>query len=352
MYFILFQPQVAMVQSHITRFFMLLPLALNLSNGSAQNLVPNPSFEEYINCPVNFGQWAQVVDWTSPYDNSADYFNVCAGTNAAGVPLNSMGEQFPAEGSGYMGLFTYVFGGPSIRELISTQLSEPLQPGIPVYLCFKVAIGGYGTLAGNSANYTCSGVGMKFFFDLPADWNAWYNYLQPEYPNSAAIHLEEAITDTSVWVTVNGTYIPDSAYTHLVIGNFFDDSLSAPVIFDTAGYGTSNAAYVYIDQVSVSYDHEYCSWWTGVKPNILHSLSVGPNPFGQFLRVTIQDIKDAPAHLRLIDPLGRTMRNENWPVGQTEWVLNCGELASGYYTLFTINTQGASRSYALVHVSQ
>jgi len=192
---------------------------------------------------------------------------------------------------------------------------------------------------------------MKFFNDLPADWNAWYDYLQPEYPNTAAVHLEEAITDTSIWVTVSGTYIPDSAYTHVVIGNFFDDSLSAPVLFDSSGYGTSNEAYVFIDQVSVSYDPEYCSRWTGVMPNSLLSLSVGPNPFGQFLRVTLQNIEDAPLSLRLIDPLGRTVRNEIWPVGQTEWVLNCADLASGYYTLFSINTQGASRSYALVHVS-
>lgn len=332
--------------------YLLLPLlVLSIGAAQAQNLVPNPSFEEYTDCPWNFGQWADVVDWTSPYNTSADYFNACAGTGAAVVPLNSMGDQHPAEGEGYMGIYTYALGDPTYREFIATQLIEPLQPGIPVYLCFKVAIGGFGSSDANSANYTCSGVGMKFFNVLPVDWNGWYNYLHPEFPNSAAIHLEEAITDTSAWVTVSGTYIPDSAYTQLVIGNFFDDSISDPVIYDTAGYGVSNEAYVFIDQVSVSYDPDYCTKWTGINLIEGPSLAVGPNPFTQFLRLTLNNMQSAPKLLQLIDATGRTVRYEKWPKGCTRWVLDGSGLAPGYYTLLATNALGASRSYALVHVS-
>jgi len=317
----------------------------------AQNLVPNPSFEEYTDCPWNFGQWADVVDWTSPYNTSADYYNACAGTGAAGVPLNTAGFQYPAEGSGYMGIAVYLLGDPSYRELIATHLTEPLQPGVPVYLCFKVALGGFGSVNTNSANYTCSGVGMKFFNVLPNGWNEWYHYLYPDYPNSAAIHLAEAVTDTSAWVTVSGAYVPDSAYTQLVIGNFFNDSLSAPFIFDTAGYGLANSAYLFIDQVSVSYDPNYCANWTGIKPVVGPSLIIGPNPFGSYLRVTATNGAQGRMTLRLMDATGRIIRDEQWIDGRGAWTLESSGLAPGFYTLLATNTQGASRSYALVHVS-
>lgn len=326
-------------------------LLVNFGTAPAQNLVPNPSFEDYYDCPINFGQWAEVVDWTSPYNHSADYFNECAGTGNGGVPLNAMGEQYPADGAGYMGLYTYALGDPSYREFISAELSEPLQPGVPVYLCFKIAIGGFGSTAANSANFTCSGVGMKFFNALPQGWNAWYDYLQPEYPNSAAIHLEEAITDTSSWVTVSGMYVPDSAYTQLVIGNFFDDSLSNPEIFDTWGYGVSNAAYVFIDQVAVTYDPDYCSRWSSIQVIPELSTTVGPNPFFNTLLVSLNSKQSGSHLIRLLDATGRTVMQEDWPEGKTEELFNFSGLTSGYYTLLVINAQGMIHSYALVLVS-
>ena len=68
---------------------VLLAILMTPLVAQAQNLVPNPSFEEYTECPWNFGQWANVVDWTSPYTTSADYFNICAGNGAAGAPLDA-----------------------------------------------------------------------------------------------------------------------------------------------------------------------------------------------------------------------------------------------------------------------
>ncbi|MBK6408338.1 MAG: hypothetical protein IPF78_01290 [Flavobacteriales bacterium] len=330
---------------------MILPLTvLCIATTQAQNLVPNPSFEEYYDCPINFGQWAEVVDWTSPYNTSADYFNTCAGTGYAGVPLSSQGYQYPAQGSAYMGVIAFAQGAPSYREFIATHLTEPLQAGVPVYLCFKLALGGFGSVPPNSGNYTCSGMGLKFFNELPADWNGWYSYLQPEYPNSAAIHLEEAFTDTSDWVTVSGTYTPDSAYTQLVIGNFFSDSLSQPIVFD-AGYGTSNTAYFFIDQVSVSYDPNYCANWSGVQDIMKPIISIGPNPFGATLRLTSPNTEAQPLVLQILDATGRTVLREEWPKECNELNIDGSTLLLGYYTLLVTNAQGATRSYALVHVS-
>ncbi len=330
------------------RYFILSLFVLSIGSVQAQNLVPNPSFEEYTECPYTFGYAGNVVGWTSPYTHSADYMNACADNEVAGVPANTFGYQYPSDGAAYMGLVTYVLGGPTYREFIATQLTEPLQLGVPVYLSFMTALGGFGLDRYNSGNYTCRGVGMKFFNVLPVDW---YQFISPEYPNSAALHLEQPLTDTSAWISVSGVYVPDSAYTQLVIGNFFVDSLNNPFIFDTSGYGLSNFAYNFIDQVCVSYDPNYCANWTGVEQVMGPLLKIGPNPFGSSLHVTALNMEDTPLDLRLIDATGRTVQNEKWQRGGTEWVLDGSILAPGYYTLLATNTQGASRSYALVHVS-
>lgn len=327
------------------RYLILLPLILNTAWAQAQNLVPNGSFEEYTDCPFAFGYVNNVVGWTSPNTQSADYYNVCAGSSMVGVSLNVSGYQYPAEGSGYMGVFTFILNGPDYREFIATELSASLEPGVPVYLSFKLALGGFGSTSPTSANFTCQGTGMKFFTEIPTDWPSYL------YPNSAAIHLDQAITDTSAWVTVSGTYVPDSAYTQLVIGNFFDDAHSAPFIFDTAGYGTANGAYVFIDQVCVSYDSNYCSNWTGISQPDGPSLTLSSNPFAAVLHLYTSQIENAPVRIRLFDSTGRVVVNEKWIAGHIEWVLDGTTLAPGYYTLIATNTQGVSRSYALVHTN-
>ena len=58
----------------------------------AQNLVPNPSFEDYCSCPDNSGQVYRAIGWTS-FGNSSDYFNCCAPPGAQSVPLNPSGYQ-------------------------------------------------------------------------------------------------------------------------------------------------------------------------------------------------------------------------------------------------------------------
>lgn len=196
-----------------------------------------------------------------------------------------------------------------------------------------------------SANYTCKGVGINFYTQLPMDWSTYL------YPNVAALYLQQAITDTSAWISVNGMFLPDSAYTQLVIGNFFDDNHSAPFIFDTTGFGTAGVAYVFIDQICVSFDSGFCDKWTGFKQVEKPSILIGPNPFGATLRLSAFDLEHAPVLIQLFDGTGRVIESREWQAGLTDLVLDGTDFAPGYYTLLITNTQGASRSYALIHVS-
>ncbi len=108
--------------------FVLLALLSSLSSAFAQNLVPNPSFEEYEECPTEVGQVFNATGWYSALE-SPDYFNACSSSNdvntfAIDVPINHAGFQEPATGSAYIGLFSF-FIVDDYREYVQCQLLEP-----------------------------------------------------------------------------------------------------------------------------------------------------------------------------------------------------------------------------------
>ena len=310
---------------------------------AAQNLVPNPSFEQFTDCPFSFGQWAKVVDWISPYTESADYFNRCAGGDICSVPWNNFGYQEPSEGDAYMGFATFIHDGPYYREVIATQLNEPLQVGVPVYLSFKASPGGFGSWDGNSARWKAKGPGIQFFNELPEDWQAYL------YPNSAALDMSAMLEDTAIWQTVSGVYVPDSAYTQLVITNFFEDSLSSPMPLDDIGI--FDVAYAFVDQVCVSYDPAYCSAWNGIAP-ITSGWSISvQNPFNDWLDLYSTSPAVQGRGLRLVDTLGRTVWNGLWPNGVERWTIFLPDLAQGTFLLTSSVSGPELKPMKVVHVS-
>lgn len=310
---------------------------------TAQNLVPNGSFEEYTECPPNFGFWENVVGWNCP-KGSADYFNSCHVGTAAGVPLNQFGNQYPADGNAYMGVFTYTENGPYVREFLGAQLSQPLAVGVPVHISFKVGVGGYGTWAGNSARYSAKGIGIRFFIDLPEVWN---DYL---YPNSAAVWLDEVPLDTAVWYTVSGSYVPDSAYTQFVIGNFFEDGLCSPVVLDTLGISNVPSAYAFIDQVCVSPSVQGCSLPQGFS-GAWRQPQIVTNPFYAELHVKLPIPSRGDIRFELMDGMGRIALAGALPVGQTVNSIDTKHLTSGTYILRVEDALGLYRPVHLIHLT-
>ena len=66
---------------------------------TAQNLVPNGSFEAYTKCPGSYSRQAaefNVPGWRSISTGSPDYFNTCSEGEAA-VPYNWAGVSDPYE---------------------------------------------------------------------------------------------------------------------------------------------------------------------------------------------------------------------------------------------------------------
>src|SRR5690349_20593829 len=119
--------------------FLVTVLLLISSAYSQTNLVPNPSFEEYEQCPGNYGKenYIEAKHWTN-YHYTPDYFNECATYENVGVPSNFFGYQVPSEGKAYVGLTVYHSTAPN--ELLGMELIQPIRKGKRYEFSIKVSL--------------------------------------------------------------------------------------------------------------------------------------------------------------------------------------------------------------------
>jgi gliding motility-associated-like protein len=211
-----------------------------VTSAAAQNMVHNPSFETYVQCPFMYTDLdpQHVAEWNRPTGGTSDYFNACC-TNAdpstsVDVPSNFGGFQNAFDGSAYAGFYNY--GLSNYREYIQGNLS-PLTPGETYRVSMRVC-------RIENASYGSNGFGVFFFKDSFTVPN--YFALTPQVDFATF----GVITDTANWTLLSGTFLADSAYEHLTIGNFRTDANTQNQFFNNAVLGPD--AYYYIDSIIVT----------------------------------------------------------------------------------------------------
>ena len=304
---------------------------------NSQNLVPNPSFEENTACPITTGfqGFSKPLHWEA-WNQSPEYFHACAGSlggvdTLIRVPLNGMGFQYALQGDAYVGMaaFGTSGGGVNFREYVGCQLLEPLEVGESYDLSFftNVAFGGNYW----APTWACSNLGMLFTMELRT-WTGPGNIALP-LPNQAHLHSMAIISDTANWNLVSGSFVADSAYQYLVIGNFFSNALT-----DTLHIipGNSLGAYYFVDGVCVRKTGQPCEFNTGIAEPDLAGPSVWPNPASELLQVRAE----AGTRWQVFDATGRLMADG---VSSTElMVLRIQRWAPGEYV---VRLQGQARRH-------
>ncbi len=290
-------------------------------HGNGQSLVPNGSFEEYIECPDSWNQIDRATGW-SRFRRTPDYFNACD-QGIASVPLNFAGNKYAATGQAYACILAWEDGGvPNHREHFGAQLNTPLIPDVPVFLSFKVTMATGGLQ--DDCRYSVDGVGIRFTME-PYPPNIDF-----PLPNYTALHLASAPLDTA-WFFVSGVYVPDSAYPYIVIGGFFDDVLVNPIEFNPAG--NIDRAIAFIDDVCVSYEPDDCGISMDVQSSLPQRLQCFPNPFTRDLNIHIGQPPSTGMDLWIHDLAGRVVWQGALEPGQRSLTIDGSHLREGAYLL-------------------
>ncbi len=229
------------------------------------NLVPNPSFEDTINCPQMIGDF-KAANWYV-VEQTPDYFNSCCTTpNQCSVPSNAIGYRNAPTGNAYCGLFNYNW--TFYREKIGVKLIDTLKIGKKYNLSFKVSsVCKRGNMFSNA---TTNKVGFLFStvkYDL--------SHLSPTN-NFSNFKADSLIKDTIGWELISGSFTADSAYSYLNIGNFFDDSHTDTMTYWHTPGTYVLRAYALIDDIYVGYDSTQDH--IGINDVTEKDISVYPNP--------------------------------------------------------------------------
>lgn len=213
------------------------------------NLVPNPGFDDYTQCPSNLDQVVLAYPWIKPTSFSSDYFNICSSTNIANPLANCFGFQNPLSGSGFMGLYAIISVGSNYREYIQVKLLEALLPNIEYCVEFYVSLS-------DSSDYAVNNLGCLFtnFPITNPTIPPYLIYIPPQIVNNGNFN---SLISKEEWIKIEGSFVALGGEEYLTIGNFLSDSESDTVFlggsnFSNCGYG---ASYYYIDDVSVKLCH-------------------------------------------------------------------------------------------------
>ena len=227
-----------MLQLWQASFFILVSCSVSV----AQNLVPNPSFELFYECPPYLGQIQQAVSWGSPNNKTTDYFHRCSPVeDGASVPENRLGVQEPADGDAYSGIRTWlpiIEGNPIYREYLSCQLISPLQAGVSYRLSFKVSVA-------EGSGYLSNDIGMYLSSTPITPEDAYYYKPQLSYSDPSVLENQ------NTWIEISSTYEAEGGEQYLILGNFLDDQSMTRVVNDAS----APVVYYYIDAVAVSPCH-------------------------------------------------------------------------------------------------
>lgn len=219
--------------------FLFLMLAV-----SGQNLVYNPSFELYTNCPQHLGSFHKdVLHWSAPTAGSTDYFNACS--EAMGTPENFNGAQRPRFGEGYAGI--YLYAPDDYREYLQANLITGLVKGERYLVSFYVSLA-------ERSDFAISDFGLCFsdqavvspikntLTKMQLYKNKGHQFTFLDLKNG------KYLKNSRDWYKVEGAFTAKGGERYLVIGNFKNNIQTRKHHLKKRA---KQGAYYYIDMVEV-----------------------------------------------------------------------------------------------------
>ena len=202
---------------------------------SAQNLVPNYSFETISSCPTSFGGAGATLapPWVAPTLGTPDIFNACSPGGITDVPINFFGNQPANTGDGYAGFYCKL-NSFEYREYIQAQLTEPLEAGVWYYVSFLVSVAEYGC--------PVQQIGAHFSVGPVTSNSNTHLQVIPQIESNGAY-----LNDYDNWMLISGCFEAQGGENYITLGNFHGDG-DTPLDPDCQSLAV---AYYYIEDVLV-----------------------------------------------------------------------------------------------------
>jgi hypothetical protein len=319
-----------------------------------QNLVPNYSFEEYLQCPTaKAGIDLYVPHWFTPMSlvsedsiGSCEYLHAC-GTLLFSVPKNYFGDQAARTGAAYAGVclqhleYTYDhISGAEIyydyREYLQVQLKCPLMPGKK--FCFEF----YYSIADRYIDfYIPVSLGVLMTDSVTKREHETIHFSNISVVYYSPIIRQNALTsktnhkpETDSWYKISGEYVATGGEMYLTIGSF-----------DPLDTTNERLVYVYIDDVSL--------WLCEDEPEPLQELLVVyPNPANEEINFGFSSVPDnESAVLEIITRHGQLVEKLHLNSGVDHTKILTHHLSQGIYLarLSYSNGEQASIKFMVRH---
>lgn len=220
-------------------FFLLTFPSIGQKNNK-ENLIPNPSFEEFSDEPSGWyysgRDFARVaMYWTSPTAASPDIYTPKVKVPASWAAVG-FGNQRPYRGKAFAGMTVYGCGKgkPHCREYVQVLLTEALVPGQKYgFSCM---------LSHLPKSVSVKNIGV-WFNDYDLDEGA-HNTLYKK----PVMTLNRFIPSDRKWYKWSGTFVAKESSSYLLIGNFRSDKDSQ---FKLPSRSELRFGYYYLDDVKL-----------------------------------------------------------------------------------------------------
>ncbi len=212
---------------------------------SAQNLVPNPGFEEFTVCPGSYSRKKEdfrLHHWYSANEGTPDAYNACS--NGEGdVPYNWAGVSEAYEGSGYAGIYLW-FYGKNFREYLQCRMDAPLVKDTIYLVSFRYRLSSY-------SKYCIDRIGLHLSDSaiLVRNDRAWNITPTFQFISDSALR-----PTTGLWESGEVEYRARGTEKFLTIGNFDDNNKTRHYEIKhrpAQEFMLKDAAYFYIDDVVI-----------------------------------------------------------------------------------------------------
>ncbi len=292
----------------------------------AQNLVPNPGFEDHIDCtggasPISIAYWYWVdFNWRT------EYFHACSNgpDPVYGVPENQWGFQYPHGGDGYAGIMVFATGDIETRAYLAAPLSQQLDAGVEYCASFWIN-------RANESRYTVDSIHILLTpqqpFNISDDQDSIWGGL-------AQMRVDITAVDSITWLNVESSFVASGGEDWVILGDFqLQDDADTTCI--DPGFTTSllGAAFL-VDDVYIA----RCDVST---PSVsaVRELDIYPVPLaaGSSLQVPWAHASGVPSFI-VQDVQGREVMRWIPPATQSTYQLPTTALVPGTYALTATST--------------